>query len=336
MTRSHPTIRQVAAKAGVSHQTISRVINGSERVSPETRAKVEVAIAEMGFSPNAMARLLAQGRSFTLACISPNLTDYTFASIIEGAETEARSLGFFLISVSAPEPASFSELVRQLVASRRAEGLMVINPYADGRYTCLPADVPTVLLGARPRPGLDLDAVSLDDVSAGREAARHLLGLGHRHIATITGPLAEDCTQDRLLGCREALGRAGLELEPALTQEGDWSASSGYAAMQAILASGREITALFAQNDRMAVGAIRALREAGLGVPADVSVIGFDDMPLASYFDPPLTTLRQDTFEMGRQAARMLVEAIQNADAPRCHRLLTAELVARASTRAAV
>lgn len=329
--RSHVTIRDVATRAGVSHQTVSRVINNSERVNPETRALVEAAIAELGYQPNAIARFMAQGRTHTLACLSPNLTDYTFASIMEGAEMEARRQGYFVISASAPDAQTFAQLVQQLVGSQRTEGLLAINPYIDDRYIYLPEKVPAVLIGAMARDQR-YGSVALDEEFAGRQATQHLIGLGHKRIALITGPLVEDCTQERRLGYLSALQAGGISPDPTLTLEGDWSATSGNDATHRWLTAGVEFSALFAQNDRMAVGAIRALREAGRRVPEDVSVVGFDDMPLASYFDPPLTTIRQDIFSIGCEAARQLIWSIEHPTEPRQRIKITTELVIRNST----
>jgi len=326
------TIRDVASHAGVSHQTVSRVINGSERVRAETRQRVQAAIQALGYRPNASARFLATGRPLTFACLAPDLTDYTFASIIEGATTEARQHGYFMISASAPDDATFSDLLEQLIASRRAEGLIVINPYADGRHARVPQDVPAVFVGARPRQST-IDSVALDNEAAGRMATQHLLDLGHRRIAHITGPLEEDCSQDRQAGYEQALNACGLNIDPQLVLEGDWSATSGYEAVCQWLEDHVDFSAIFAQNDRMAVGAIRALREAGIRVPEDVSVIGCDDMPLASYFDPPLTTMRQDMLGIGRQAVRLLITAVENPGSERQHLRLPVELIIRRSTQ---
>lgn len=331
--RTHVTIRDVASRAGVSHQTVSRVINENERVSPETRARVLNAIDELGYSPNAIARFMAKGSTRTFACLSPNLTDYTFACIIEGAEIKARQENYFLITSSAPDEDTFQCLVEQLVVSRRTEGLILINPYGDSRYQYLPENVPTVFVGARPSTDA-IDSVSLDDEGAAKLAVQHLLELGHRRIAQISGPVVEDCTQDRLSGYLAALSDYGIECDPGLIVEGDWSATTGFEAIDKLCSNGIHFTALFAQNDRMAIGAIRALREQGLNVPQDVSVIGFDDLPLASYFDPPLTTMRQDMFGIGREAARLLIRAFEQPDSPRCQLHLPAELVVRNSTAA--
>lgn len=331
MYRSRVTIRDVAAEAGVSHQTVSRVINGNERVTPETRARVEAAIDRLAYQPNAIARSMARGRTGILACIAPNLTDYTFASLIDGAETAAREKGYFLLSASARDEATFAALMEELVTSSRVEGIIVINPYADGRYMHLPADFPTVFAGARPRENAT-NSVSLDDVTAARTATRHLLELGHRRIGVITGPLAEDCSQDRCQGYEEALREIGLDSDPALTIAGDWSVRSGYDALMQFAQMGSLPTAIFAQNDLMGAGVLRAARDLGLQVPQQLSVIGVDDIPLAAYFAPPLTTLRQDFAAIGREAGFFLIDAIQKeAQAPRQMRL-PAQLIQRQST----
>lgn len=329
---SHPriTIRDVAARAGVSHQTVSRVINHSPLVSSPTRAHVEAVIADLGYAPNAIARFMAWGRTGALACLSPNLTDYTFASLIEGAQAEARQQGYFLLSASAADVETFAALVSQFVTSRQTEGLMVINPYADARHTLLPPDFPTVFAGARPRAEA-ANSVALDDVGAARLATEHLLSLGHRAIGMVTGPLTEDCAQDRCLGFEQTLQAAGLSPRPEWIAAGDWLAPSGCAAFERFLNTGRLPTAIFAQNDQMALGILHAARAAGLSLPSQLSVVGVDDIPLVAYYEPPLTTVRQDFQAIGRAAARFLIQALKQPTAPRQHLQLPGELVIRQS-----
>ena len=327
------TIRDVAALAGVSHQTVSRVINDSERVRPQTRDQVMSAIADLGYHPNALAQSMARGRSHTVACIAPNLTDYTFAGLISGAEIEARQQGYFWLSASASDSETFAELVTELVTSRRAEGLMVINPYADDRHHHLPQDFPLAFAGARPREG-DTNSVALDDVAAACEATKHLLDLGHRQIGMITGPLAEDAGQDRCQGYEQALHEANIEPSAELIIEGNWLAQSGHDAFMQLAQAGELPSAIFAQNDLMAAGILRAARDLGLEIPANLSVIGVDDIPLAAFFEPPLTTIGQDFHFIGREAARLLIRSIEQPDAPRRHLRMPVELVVRRSTAA--
>lgn len=325
------TLRDVAERAGVSHQTVSRVINHEKGVTEETRQRILAVIAEMDYRPHAIARIMAKGSTRSFAVIAPNLTDFTFASLIEGATTYAHQQGYFVTSASAPDPQIFARLVEDLVSSRRTDGLLVINPYADDRHKFLPRDVPTVLMGARPR-SQSLASVALDDFQGGYLAAQHLFSLGHRQIAIIAGPAEEDCTQDRLEGFRKAAREAGDSAQHLPIFWGDWSATSGLEAVEHFFDQKTPFTAICAQNDRMAVGAIHQLRNRGLRVPEQVSVIGFDDMPLASYFDPPLTTIRQDILAIGREAAALIISILEGKPPENRHQVFQAELVLRAST----
>lgn len=331
--KSRPTIKDVAARAGVSRQTVSRVINNKDEVSPETRARVLAAVEELGYRPSAVARSMVAGRTCTLGCISPNLTDYTFACIIESAQAEARRQGYFILTGSAPTEADVEPLLEEML-QRQVDGLLVINPHADDRHRhflpLVEKGMAVVYLNNTPQ-NEPVSSIRCDDHEGGYQATRYLIGLGHTAIATLVGPDNEECTSDRMAGYRQALDQAGLDFDSALTASGDWSATSGYQATQRLLATGQPFSAVFAQNDRMAVGSIRALQEAGRLVPDDVSVIGFDDIPLASYFDPPLTTLRQPMEESGRRAARLLIETIQNPDRPPELVLTHARLIERAS-----
>ena len=331
MPQSRPTIRDVARLAGVSHQTVSRVINESDNVLSETRDRVETAIAELGYRPSAIARSMARGLTHTLACISPNLTDFTFASIIEGAELEARRLGYFLLSSSAHDSESFGELVEELIGHRRIDGLIVMNPYADERHQHISSNFPVVFVGARSHNEM-ISSVSLDDEKAAYDATRHLISLGHHQIAMVTGPVIEDCTSDRFNGYESALRDAGIPLNPNWIVEGDWSASSGQQSLLHLSRQSQLPTAVFAQNDRMALGILHAAKDLGLRVPEELAVIGIDDMPLSSHFDPPLTTMKQDMSQIGVEAVRILIQTInENTDISQQIKL-PAELVIRKST----
>jgi DNA-binding LacI/PurR family transcriptional regulator len=331
MTKSRPTIRDVAQQAGVSHQTVSRVINGSNDVLPETRSLVETVIKQLGYRPNAIARSMARGQSHTLACISPNLTDYTFASVIEGAEAEARQHGYFMLSSSAADPDAFRELIDELVSHRRVDGLIVINPYSDKRFEHIPQNFPVVFVGAASH-GEAISSVCLDDHEVAYEATKHLLSLGHTRIAMVTGPMEEDCSQDRAKGYRRALEEAGLTANESMIIEGDWSATSGKEALLALKKQRRLPSAVFAQNDRMAMGVLRAARDMNLAIPSQLAVIGVDDMPLSSYFDPPLTTMRQDMPQIGQEATRILLDIVQKKQPSMRAMKFPARLVVRQST----
>lgn len=331
--RSRPTIKDVAARAGVSRQTVSRVNNNKAEISDATRDRVLAAIEELGYRPNAAARSMVMGRTCTLGCISPSLTDYTFANIIDSAQAAARRLGYFIVTGSAPRVEDAEPLLEEML-HRQVDGLMVLNPRADERYRyflpLIEKGMAVLYLNSTPQ-GERVSSIHCDDRCGGYEATRYLIELGHTAIATILGPGNEEASADRLAGFRQALVEADLGFEPDCKVRGDWSATSGYEATRRLLASSPPFSAIFAQNDRMAVGAIRALREVGRRVPDDFSVIGYDDIPLASYFDPPLTTLQQPMQETGKQAARLLVETIQDPSRTPEQVSLPARLIERAS-----
>ncbi len=334
MTRSstkRPTLRDVALLAGVSHQTVSRVINGAPGVMPQTQSRVESAIQDLDFRPHAIARSMAQGRTNTLACLAPNLTDFTYASNMEGAESVARERGYYLLCAPFADERQFVALVDELVAPRRVDGLIIISPFVELPVQHLPTAFATVLMGGCQRDDVQ-NLVYLDNHQAAYVATQHLTQLGHQRIAQVTGPLTEDCAQERSRGYGDALTAAGIQPDPALVMEGDWSATSGHTALRELLTRAPDLTAVVAQNDRMAVGILQAARELGLRVPDNLSVIGFDDMPLASYFDPPLTTMRQDTFAIGQACACLLMEALSQPDAGPRQIRLEASLVVRQTT----
>jgi DNA-binding LacI/PurR family transcriptional regulator len=307
------------------------VINGVEKVKPDTRKKVDDAIIELGYQPNAIARSMAQGKSCMLASIAPNLVDFTFASNYEGAEFEARQAGYFMVTTSAPTETDFEILVDELIGHRRVDGVLVFNPYLDRRHKLLPRDLPLVYCSGRARDDIRY-SVHLDNHMGAEIATRHLLELGHTSIGEITGPLVEDCAQERHQGYKSALVSSGINPKSAPSLEGDWSATSGYQIFMQWYKEKSIPSAVVAQNDRMAIGVISAAREKSIRVPEDLSVIGFDDMPLSSYFCPPLTTIRQDTFMLGREAVRLLLQIIEDPKLPPQHRSFPCELINRKST----
>ncbi|MAT44971.1 MAG: hypothetical protein CL609_21775 [Anaerolineaceae bacterium] len=329
--RKRVTIRDVAKSAGVSHQTVSRVINGRDDVSPETRDLVKKTIKSLGYLPNASARSLAAGRTNTLACIAPNLVDFTFAALIEGAELMARQHGYFLMAASAPDARDFRKVLNQLYESSRIDGVLVINPFIDERTVYLPKDFPTVFIGDVSK-NEEIGWVALDDVKAGYMAAKHLLDLGHRDILCITGLQNEACTKDRNQGIFQAFAEYGVPLDSEKIINGDWAATSAYQAVESALKNNMKFTAVLAENDRMAIGAMRAFRDAGFSVPDQYSVIGIDDMPLASYFDPPLTTIQQNVTEIGKEAAEMLIQKIAQPELKGQSSRFSVQLIQRKST----
>jgi LacI family transcriptional regulator len=334
LEKSRVTLHDVADLAGVSHQTVSRVINNSDNVRPETRERVEAAILELHYRPNAIARSMVRGITHTLGCISPNLTDPVFTRIIESAQIEARRQGFFILIGNAKTDDEFQPLLDELL-NRRVDGLIVLNARDDDRYKSLEplARNGSPIVYVKNSPGdVPVSSVRCDDIQGGYLATKHLLDQDHKKIATIIGPENEQCTGERLEGCRIALDEAGLTLPDDLIAHGDWSSQSGSAAMKKLLDYSGAFSAIFAQNDRMAAGAIRTLRESGYRVPDDYSIIGYDNGPLAFLIDPPLTTIAQPLEEFGEQAARILIETIQGKFHQPVDFCATPELIKRQST----
>jgi LacI family transcriptional regulator len=328
------TIDRVAREAGVSTQTVSRVLNNRPDVSPATRARIQEVMLRLGYQPNAMARSLASRRTRTLGLITADFSDYFFTQVIAGAEAEARKHNYLFMLGSTERNVEDEPAYIRLLSERHVEGLLFARPSTEPDHQRLldliRAGVP-VVTSAYHLPGEPLAVVDVDNALGGRLAARHFLDSGHRRIAMIRGPAGWKSVQDRAAGFHGELQTAALELGEGLVGAGDWSYASGYQALRQLLAGGAPFTALFAHNDQMAIGAMRALREAGKRIPQDVAVVGFDDIPAAEYAEPPLTTIRQPMREVGAVAARLLIQSIEQDEPPRGEVLLQPELIRRES-----
>jgi DNA-binding LacI/PurR family transcriptional regulator len=326
------TIRDVAAAAGVSYQTVSRVLNDKPDVAAATRHRVRRVIEELGYQPSAVARSLVSKRTRTLGLITADFSDFFFTQVIVGAEAEARQADYyFILGSTERNPDDEPEYLR-LLTEREVDGILFARPSTedDSRHvvSLIRRGVPLVTTNYYV-PGEQLMVVDIDNVDGARQATAHLAQAGHRRIGMIAGPAGWKSVNDRSRGYRHALEEAGLTLDPALIEHGDWSYRSGHEVMERLLDKGARITALFVQNDRMAIGAIHRLREAGRRVPDDVAIVGYDDIPVAAYCYPPLTTIRQPMAEVGQVAARLLIQIIENPDIERREVLLKAELVRR-------
>ncbi|MCI0578195.1 MAG: LacI family transcriptional regulator [Chloroflexi bacterium] len=332
--REKITIKRVAREAAVSTQTVSRVLNDRPDVAPETRQRVQEVMERLNYQPNAIARSLVSSRTRTLGLLTADFSDYFFTQVIAGAEVEARKHDyFFMLGSTERNPQDEPEYLR-LLTERHVEGILFARPSTepDNRHLSkLLGDGVPVVTTAYYLPDETLTVVDVDNVDGGQQATRCLLEYGHQRVAMITGPTGWRSVKDRAKGYGRALEEAGLAVDPGLIVEGDWSYESGYQAMLALLARRVAFTALFAQNDRMAIGAIRALSEAGRRVPQDVSVAGYDDIPVAGYCTPPLTTIRQPMQELGALATRLLIQAIEKPGSIRGEVLLKGELVRRDS-----
>ena len=327
-----PVMSDVGRLAGVSHQTVSRVINGSPHVRPETRKRVLAAMEELGYRPNSVARALVTGRSKTLGVVSFDTTLYGPASTLFGIERAAHEAGYFIIvaSLKALNRSSVTDAVERL-RRHGVDGILVIAPHSEAGDALLHthADVPLVAVEAGPEEGVPV--VAVDQVGGAVSATQHLLDLGHETVWHISGPPNFIESQKRLEGWRRTLQKAGAKLPEPLV--GDWSPRAGYE-LGRRLSGDPAVTAVFVANDQMALGLLRAMHEAGREVPAALSVVGFDDIPEAAYFLPPLTTVRQDFNEMGTRSLRTLLRTIETGEAPATGMLVPPELIVRASTGA--
>lgn len=333
-SRGNPasTIRDVARASRVSIATVSRVFNDSPLVSEETRRRVRSAASRLGYWPNSIARSLITNRTHTFGILMPDLHGEFFSEVIHGMDLQARSSGFhILVSRSSSSAEDLTESLRSMRG--RVDGLVVMAPDLDGfgaLRECA-GDVPVVLLGPIDRLP-QYDSLGIDNVGGARDVVRHLIRLGHRRIAHVAGPEHNSDARQRREGYRAALRESGLKPAPELEVVGDFGELSGYDAGLELLERAPRSTAIFVANDYMAVGVMGALEDAGLRVPRDVALAGFDDIPLARYLTPPLTTVHVDVLHLGQRAVEILTDrlGVGSAEEPRRETLATT-LVVRGS-----
>ncbi|WP_028804646.1 LacI family DNA-binding transcriptional regulator [Streptomyces sp. 142MFCol3.1] len=330
-----PTIKTVAARAGVGRTTVSRVVNGSELVSADARARVLAAIKELNYVPNTVARGLVTSRTDAVALVIPESasrlgSEPFFAALIRGV-SEALADSRTQLQLMLVRDQAEREQLTESVAARRVDGVLLVSVHADDPLPGMLEDLglPTVLAGRRD-VGERLSYVHADNAGGAAEAVRHLLSSGRTKIATIAGPLDMDVGRSRLEGWRTAHREAGAPASEVLVEIGDFSWESGRRAMYSLLERAPDLDAVFAASDLMALGALEELRRRQRQVPGDVAVVGFEDS-LARYAHPPLTTVRQPVEELGRTMVRILTEITQHG-APRQQVRLPTELVVREST----
>ncbi|MBT8224165.1 MAG: LacI family DNA-binding transcriptional regulator [Dactylosporangium sp.] len=322
-------MRDVAKLAGVSHQTVSRVLNDHANVRPETRDRVLEAMRHLDYQRNTAARALVTRRSQTLGLVTFDTTLVGPASMVYGIEQAARDAGYFvsIVSVRTLEREAVLDAINRL-REQAVEGIIAIAPQdsAVAALSKVPENLPVVGVGVG--RSADVPMVGVDNTAGATMAVRHLLDLGHTAIAHVGGPPSWPEAQEREAGWRSALHAAGIDALPALP--GDWSARSGFEAGEA-LAHDRHLTAIFCANDQMALGALSALYHARRRVPEDVSVVGFDDIPEAAFLYPPLTTVRQDFSAVGRQSFELLVQQLTARTRSAERLLLAPRLIRRES-----
>jgi LacI family transcriptional regulator len=330
------TIKDVARVAGVSVATVSRVYNETELVREATARRVQEAALELGYVPHGGARSLSTNRTHTLGVILPDLYGEFFSEVIRGIDQTAQRNGFHLLISSSHEGRPAVEAALRSMRGR-VDGLIVMWPEmdADTAVRNLPAGFPLVLVSAPVGPGA-FDVITIANYDGARAMVRHLIGLGHRRIAIIKGAEGNYDAAERLRGYRAALAEAGVPPAPGFEAQGDFSERSGFRATSELL-QGRPVpTAIFAANDSMAIGALSALRDGNRRVPEDVAVAGFDDIPLARFLDPPLSSVHVDISALGERATLRLLDAVRDK-AAHVHRTETfpTTLVLRRSCGAA-
>jgi LacI family transcriptional regulator len=328
------TLEEIAEMAHVSRSTVSRVINGHPNVSEEVKERVWKIVREVGYQPHAAARSLATNRSNILALIIPEpvakiFTDPFFPVLIKGMADACNDHRYNLMLSLFTDREMQEEQHLRVLRSGTLDGAVIASTTLDDPLVprLLEDNVPFVMVGSYPDDRVSY--VDVDNVHGGQMAVEHLLRLGHRRVATITGPLNMKASLDRLEGYKRALRNRGLPIEDSLVAEGDFTEQGGYSAMKSLLKESP--TAVFVASDTMAFGAARAIRDSGLSIPQDVAVVGFDDLPVSSVMNPPLTTIRQPIERLGYMATEVLVDIMQGKSEQPQRLMLPTELVVRQS-----
>jgi LacI family transcriptional regulator len=330
-------LEEVARLAGVSRSTVSRVVNDHPNVRTETKERVWEAIRKSGYQPNVVARSLVTNRTQIIGMVIPEVVTKIFAEpffplVLRGATEACNSHHYQLLLSLFTNPEDQEEACQRVLRSGYLDGVIVASSLLDDSFIpdILRSGIPLVSIGRHPDSRVHY--VDSDNIGGARMAVEHLIRLGHRHVATITGPLRMSAGQDRLEGYRQALLAHGIPVSDDLIVEGDFTERSGMMGMQHLLPASP--TAVFAANDVMAIGALKTLRAAGTKVPQDVALVGFDDTPVASMIEPGMTTVRQPIERMGSTAAELLLSLLKGpvrGESPAHRIILPTELVIRAS-----
>jgi LacI family transcriptional regulator len=329
-TQTPPTLEMVAKEAGVSMATVSRIINGSAKVSAKRKSAVEDAIAKLDFRPNQAARGLAMGKSMTIGVITQAIDSPFYGEGLRGIEDYLLQHGYAALFMSGNWKEEDESRCMEALFSRRVDGIIIFSGrLKDSELAGYARKVPLVISGRRLKAG-GIFSLPIEDREGATLATKHLIDLGHRHIAFIAGTVDHPDAEERLAGYRRALADARISYDPKLVVPGDWHEEGGAAATLRLLASNVPFTALFCVNDQTAYGACLALHRSGLSVPRDVSVVGFDDLHASEYRVPPLTTVRQSIRLLGERSAEAMLQLL-NSNRPKVA-LPPVELIVREST----
>lgn len=330
-----PTIYDVAQAAGVSIATVSKVINGTGRISDKTRKHVLVIMDQLKYQPSMVASALTGKSTFTIGLTLPDLANPFFAEIARAVEDRCHEFGFNVFICSTDNDPDKEVKYFSLLTQKRVDGIIVATRIQNDQFLkkLIQQNVPIALI-TNEMPTLAVDTVMVDDFLGGYQAGSHLAELGHRRIAILKEDTDTKSNRERIYGCQQAMIAAGIEPDERLVSIGGFTVQSGKEAMTELLKLDNPPTAVFACNDLLAIGAIQAAREQGLQLPADLSVVGFDNTILATIIDPPLTTIGQPIQEIGRQAVELLVQEIKGEKTLKQRVVLLPELVVRSSSLA--
>lgn len=305
------TIYDVAKAAGVATSTVSRALNGNAPVADQTSSRIRAAVEDLRYQPNSIARSLAIQATQTIGILIPDISNPFFGELVKGVQHRIEEFGYTLFLGNTEQDSGKEVAYLKALRQKLVDGVILVGlashhdllvPLLEGSAAvCLDRNVDL--------PGATL--VQIDNRAGARAATGHLIELGHKAIAHLTGVRGLSVTRERFNGYRDALRGAGISYDASLVGEADFTEDAGYRATLALLRSRKRVTAIFASNDLSAIGAMTAVQSQGLNVPADMSVVGFDDIHLAAYTSPRLTTIRQPIYEMGRKAAELLIEQIR-------------------------
>ena len=326
------TIYEVSKLAGVSLATVSRVMNNSSKVSPKTREKVESAMKELGYRPNSIAQSLASSRSNSIGVLVPMLYSPFYGEVLSGIETELRDAGKHAIITSGHSDAESEEAGIEFLLSRNCDALILYVDEISDEYLLelSQGQVPIVLM-SRLVSGLDAYCINLDDELGGYLATKSVLVLGHTRLAYIAGPLWKNDSNQRLAGHKRALAEHGLDFDPQLMFEGNYQENGGRRGMEHLVPLRRSFSAVICANDEMAAGAIGVIREKGLNIPDEISIMGFDNIFFTRYFRPRLSTINHPIREMGQMAARCVLKNVYGQEQLEIQNLFEPTLVMRSS-----
>jgi LacI family transcriptional regulator, repressor for deo operon, udp, cdd, tsx, nupC, and nupG len=324
-------IKDVAKLANVSTATVSRVLRNAGNVKEETRKRVLEAIEKLHYQPNVLGRNLRRMETETILVVVPDMTNPFFSKVLRGIESVAIQNGYRVLLGDTQNNVRLEEEYLNLLRQKQVDGTIFLTARINKELMEEMSQQFPIVLACEYLEGATIPTVSIDNISSARKATEHLIKLGHRRIAHLSGPMNIILSRDRLRGYQQAMMQYELDVDPVLIQEGDFSYESGYNLTLKLLALKNTPTAIFAANDEMAIGAIKAIRKLSLRVPDDIAVVGFDDIKIASIFEPNLTTISQPMFEIGEKAMNLLLQLMEGKKLDRRQFVLEDRLIVRDS-----